>query len=153
MRCCLRLWWCAGKKGKGGGKKGSKLVLTLEVEQLLTHVCCCLALLVAGDNADCYRVAAAGCLKALVQLGSESRNTQLRRAAKVRRPPQQCIRQPVRRFHLVAVHPVGRNQLKRLSPSTWLPMAPGPSVPFDAYSSDPLPALSCCLARRLWLLK
>lgn len=85
MWCCLWLCcnWCVGKKGKGGGKKGSKLVLTPEAEQLLTHVCCCLALLVAGGNADCYRVAAAGCLKALVQLGSESRNAQLRRAAKV----------------------------------------------------------------------
>lgn len=76
---------CAGKKGKsGGGKKGgSKLVLPAGSEQLLTHICVALDFLVAADNTDCYRVAAAGCLPALVQLASSQKNTQLRRAAKV----------------------------------------------------------------------
>jgi hypothetical protein len=73
----------AGKKGKPG-KKGSKQVITPEAEPLLTHACVCLEFLVAADNADCYRVAAAGCLPSLVLLASEARNTQLRRAAKVR---------------------------------------------------------------------
>lgn len=73
----------AGKKGKGGTKKGGSSKLAPEPEQLLTHVCCCLEFLVAGANADSYRVAAAGCLTALVQLASDARNTQLRRAAKV----------------------------------------------------------------------
>lgn len=72
----------AGKKGKPG-KKG-KLVLTPEVEPLLTHICVCLEFLVAADNADSFRVAAAGCLPGLVLLASEARHTQLRRAAKVR---------------------------------------------------------------------
>jgi hypothetical protein len=54
-----------------------------ESEVLLTHMCVCLELLVAGDSADCFRVAAAGALPGLVQLAAESRNTRLRRAAKV----------------------------------------------------------------------
>lgn len=87
--CCshrgLSCWWAlAGKKGKAGGKKGScKLVLTPETERLLTHTCVCLEFLVAGDNADCYTLAAYGCLPPLVQLAADSKNTQLRRAAKV----------------------------------------------------------------------
>jgi hypothetical protein len=73
----------AGKKSKAGKKGSSKLVLTPESERLLAHTCVCLEFLVAGDNADCYTVAAYGCLPALVQLASDSKNTQLRRAAKV----------------------------------------------------------------------
>lgn len=86
MRLATVLCWFlfSGKKGKSGGKKGSsKLVLTPETERLLAHICVCLEFLVAGDNADCYTVAAYGCLPALVQLASDSKNTQLRRAAKV----------------------------------------------------------------------
>lgn len=96
MRLATVLCWFlfSGKKGKSGGKKGSsKLVLTPETERLLAHICVCLEFLVAGDNADCYTVAAYGCLPALVQLASDSKNTQLRRAAKVSkvRLPGTCM--------------------------------------------------------------
>ena len=83
---CLCWWWLpAGKKGKAGGKKGSSKALasTPETERLLAHMCMCLEFLVAGDNADAYRVAACGCLPTLASLAADSRNTQLRRAAKV----------------------------------------------------------------------
>eukprot|EP00878_Enallax_costatus_P005378 GHUV01005647.1.p1 GENE.GHUV01005647.1~~GHUV01005647.1.p1 ORF type:complete len:329 (+),score=61.94 GHUV01005647.1:1-987(+) len=69
----------AGKGKKS--KKASKLTLSPEAEALLTHICICLKFLVVADNANCYRVATAGCLPALVQLAAESKKTRLRASA------------------------------------------------------------------------
>lgn len=77
--CCFTLLG-KGKKSK----KASKLTLSPEAEALLTHICVCLKFLVVTDNANCYRVAAAGCLPALVLLGAESKHTRLRTSAQVR---------------------------------------------------------------------
>jgi hypothetical protein len=75
---------CAGKGAKSKKKKkGGSLTLTPESGAYLCNVCVCLKFLTAAGNADCYRVAAAGCLPALVQLAAGSKQTQLRQSAKV----------------------------------------------------------------------
>jgi hypothetical protein len=75
---------CAGKGAKSKKKKkGGSLTLTPESEAYLCNVCVCLKFLTAAGNADCYRVAAAGCLQALVQLAAGSKHTRLRQSAKV----------------------------------------------------------------------
>ncbi|WIA30746.1 hypothetical protein OEZ86_000812 [Tetradesmus obliquus] len=63
-------------------KKGGSLTLTPENEAYLCNVCVCLKFMTAAENADCYRVAAAGCLPALVQLAAGSKQTRLRQSAK-----------------------------------------------------------------------
>jgi hypothetical protein len=74
---------CAGNGAKSKKKKGGSLTLTPESEAYLCNVCVCLKFLTAAGNADCYRVAAAGCLPALVQLAAGSKHTRLRQSAKV----------------------------------------------------------------------
>lgn len=77
---------CAGKGVKSKKKKkGGSLTLTPENEAYLCNVCVCLKFMTAAENADCYRVAAAGCLPALVQLAAGSKQTRLRQSAKVSR--------------------------------------------------------------------
>ncbi|WIA10702.1 hypothetical protein OEZ85_010881 [Tetradesmus obliquus] len=63
-------------------KKGGSLTLTPENEAYLCNVCVSLKFMTAAENADCYRVAAAGCLPALVQLAAGSKQTRLRQSAK-----------------------------------------------------------------------
>lgn len=73
----------AGKATKSKKKKASRVALSPEQESLLGSCCTCLKFLVAGSNADCFRVAAAGCLPFLVQLACDAGNARLRQTAQV----------------------------------------------------------------------